>query len=381
MLGTGCRRVFGVGNGLVNGIIQRHVAPHASPALLRWADSYRVRLGVGVVRSPTPRTATRSGIGLKVVSTGLHLPPRVQTSAELAQLVGRSERWIVKRTGVVERRISDENMAVMGAMAGRAALGDGPAPDLVINASLTPIQLIPDSSVFLLEELGLEGIPSFSIHATCMSFLVARHRAGALSAVGACRRILVISSEQGSVCRDFEHPESAVLIGDGAAAAVVEATPVGEQSELLSWGMSTWPKGASLAELRGCGTRCHPNDPATVPADNLFRMRGPRIFRMAVRRVEQMVEHLLDAAGMEADDLDLVVPHQPSGPGVAALPRFGLAPERVVSIVGTTGNCIAASVPMALATAGSDGRLQRGQRVLLLGTGAGLHVAGAIVRW
>src|SRR5690606_37168811 len=112
----------------------------------------------------------------------------------------------------------------------------------------------PDSSVFIQKQLGWEGIPSFSGHATCMSFLVAMHTAGAYLTSGAYRRIVVVSAEQGSVCRDYDHAESAALIGDGAAAALIEATPDGQASELLAWGMSTWPSGHDLAELRGCGT-------------------------------------------------------------------------------------------------------------------------------
>jgi 3-oxoacyl-[acyl-carrier-protein] synthase III len=318
---------------------------------------------------------------LKIVSTGFHAPPRVETAADLGPRIRRSEGWILSRTGVRERRVADEPMDVMAAHAVRRALGDGPRPDLLINASLTPMQLIPDSSVFIQKQLGWEGMPSFTIHATCMSFLVGMHTAAAFLQTGAYRRIVVVSSEQGSVCRDYDHAESAALIGDGAAAAVLEATPADEPGELLAWGMTTWPEGSDLAELRGCGTRCHPNDPRTRPDDNLFRMRGPRIYKMAVAKVEELVASMLDRARLHPSDIDLVVPHQPSGPGVAAIYRWGFAEEKVVNIVAEYGNCIAASVPMALHLAIERGRLERGMRVLMLGTGAGLHVAGAILRY
>ncbi len=313
----------------------------------------------------------------------MYVPPRVEVATDLSERIERSVQWIEGRTGVLQRHIADEDesMATMAATAGAEAL-DGERPDLIINASLTPIQLIPDSSVFVQKELGFEGIPSFSVHATCMSFAVGLHTAGALVTAGAYRRVLVVSSEQGSVCRDFEHPESAALIGDGAAAAVIEPTPTGESSELLSWAMSTWPEGSDLAELRGCGTRRHPNDPRTEPGDNLFRMRGPRIYKMAVTKVDELVEALLDQANMTRDAIDWVVPHQPSGPGLGAVSsRFGFAEDRVVNIISEYGNCIAASIPMALHTAIASGRLQRGQTFMLLGTGAGLSVAGAILRY
>jgi 3-oxoacyl-[acyl-carrier-protein] synthase-3 len=308
----------------------------------------------------------------------------VQTAAELSKLIGRSEEWILSRTHVAERRISDEPMNVMAAHAIRDALGDGPNPDLLINASLTPVQLVPDSSVFIQQSMAWQGlgIPSFSVHATCMSFLLGLHTAGAMLSSGAYKRIVVVSSEQGSVCRDFDHPESAALIGDGAAAAVVVPTPDGEGSEMLAWGQTSWPGGADLAELRGCGTRKHPNNPDTSPTDNLFRMRGPRIFKMAVTKVRELATQLVAEAGLTFEDIDVCVPHQASGPGLAAHSRFLDLPEhKIINVVGQYGNCIAASIPMALAHADAAGRLKRGDIVLLLGTGAGLHVAGMILRW
>lgn len=320
----------------------------------------------------------------KVAKTGSYQPPHVQTAAELAPLIGRSEEWILSRTGVSERRISDEPMHQLAAHAIRDAVGDD-RPDLLINASLTPIQLIPDSSVFIQKAMGWEGsgLPSFSVHATCMSFMVGLHTAGAFLESGAYERIIVVSAEQGSVCRDFDHPESASLIGDGAAAALVTKTPDGEGSELLAWGQTTWPEGSDLAELRGCGTRKHPNSPDTSPEDNLFRMRGPRIYKMAVEKVRELAHDLVEEqAGLSFEDIDLVVPHQASGPGLMAHSRFlPLPDEKVVNVVGQYGNCIAASIPIALDHAVKTGRLERGNTVLMLGTGAGLHVAGMLLRW
>ena len=319
----------------------------------------------------------------QVVKTGSYAPPHIQTAADISPLIGRSEDWILSRTGVAERHISDEPMHKLAAHAIRDAVGDE-KPDLLINASLTPIQLIPDSSVFIQKAMGWqdEGIPSFSVHATCMSFMIGLHTAGAFLTSGAYERILVVSAEQGSVCRDFNHPESASLIGDGAAAALVTRTPDGEGSELLGWGQITRPDGSDLAELRGCGTRKHPNDPDTSPEDNLFRMRGPRIYKMAVERAQELATKLVEDAGLDWDEIDLCVPHQASGPGLMAHSRFlPLPDEKVVNIVGQYGNCIAASIPMALDHAVKQGRLTRGKTVLLLGTGAGLHVAGMLLRW
>jgi len=296
-------------------------------------------------------------------------------------MVGQSEDWILKRTRVARRHICEEPSAEMGAKAAREALGDGPPPDLVLNASLTPTQLIPDTSVFIQRALGLSGIPGYSIHATCLSFLAAMHNAGALIHAGAYQRVLIVSSEHASISRDMSHPESAVLFGDGAAAAVLTPTPVGSDSELLGYKMLTLPEHAGLAEFQGAGTRFHPNGADTLEQHNLFRMHGPAIYKRAVLTVARTIRQLLDEVGMTPDEIDWVVPHQASGPALQAIPRFGFPKDRVVDIVEDYGNCIAASVPMALYTLVHSGRLERGQTVMFLGTGAGLSVAAAIVRY
>jgi len=317
----------------------------------------------------------------KIVSTGLYLPPRVETSAELAPKLGVDEEWIVSRTGVQRRHVSDLDMATMGARAAVQALGDGPPPDLILNASGVPHQVIPDSSCYIQDALGMAGTPSYSVHATCLSFAVGVHTAASLVEAGAYRRVLVVSSELGTWGRNFDEPESAALFGDGAGAAVVEPTPADEASEILAWRMGTWPKGAPLTEVRGGGTRLHPNDPQTTREDNLFHMDGMAVYKMARRRVAVAFKHLFDEAGVDREAVDLVIPHQSSGPGVEALEHYGFPLDRVVNIIGDTGNCVAASIPMALAMVHAEGRLKRGDLLLIAGTGAGLSVAGMLLRW
>lgn len=320
---------------------------------------------------------------VQITGTGSYIPPKVETAADLSTRTGRSERWILSRSGVAIRHVAEIPLEQMAAEACRAAMGEGGPPDLLINASLSPVQLIPDTSVFVQQALGWDklGIPSFSIHATCLSFLVALHQSAALLTVGAYKRILVVSAEGGTRCRDFDEPESAVLIGDGAGAATLERTPEGEGSELLAWEMSTWPAGSHLAELRGCGLRRFPTDPGVTAADYGFHMDGPALFRRAYGQVEALLDRLFARAGMRRDEVDLVVPHQASGPAVASLERLGFAPERTMNLVAEYGNCIAASIPMTLSCAVAEGRIKRGDRILLIGTGAGLSVAGALVRW
>ncbi len=313
---------------------------------------------------------------VSVTGTGWYAPGRVETAEDLAPTVGRSAEWIRGRTGVAARRVSDLPMAEMAAEAARRALGDGPPPDLILNCSLTPQQLLPDSSVFVQRALGTEGIPSFSIHASCLSFLVGLHTAAHFVAAGTWRRVLLVSAEKGTGFRNFDEPESAVLIGDGAAAAVLEP---GRGGKLLGFDMTTWPEGAEYAEFRGAGTR---SPPGVGPMeDNLFTMRGPRIYRLAHARLSELMFGLLDRHRTPLSELDLVVPHQMSGPGLEAFRKIGVRDDQLVDVVSEYGNCIAASIPMALAMAADQGRLRPGAKVLLVGTGAGVSVAAALLRW
>jgi len=319
---------------------------------------------------------------IKIVSTGLYIPERIQTSAELALLIGQSEEWIISRTGISERRIAEEPMDIIAAKAGRDALKGGPPPDCIINASTTPMQLIPDSSVFIQRALGYEGIPSWSIHATCLSFVVALNTAAALIQGGTYKRILIVSAETGTPWRNMKEPESASLFGDAAAAAVIEASPPNESSKWLDWEMNTWPEGAGLTEFRGGGTKHPPDHPKlTKPDDNLFSMQGSRVYRFGLGSVKKTLGTLLERNNLKASEIDWLIPHQASGHAIESAELFGFKPENVANIVKKYGNCIAASIPMTLAIYHKEGKIKRGDLCILGGTGAGLSVAFAIIRF
>ncbi len=318
---------------------------------------------------------------VKIIDTGSYLPPKVQTAADLSPLIGKSEKWILSRTGVAERRIAEERMDVMAAKAARMALGDRGDPDLILNASTSPLQLIPDSSVFIQQELGLKGVPSWSTHATCLSFLVSVINGAAFLHTDVFKRVLVVSSETGTPFRNFKQAESAALFGDGAAAAVLEKTPDGEVSEIIDWRMGTWPEGARLTEFRGAGTLKPPDGPDTQPEDNLFTMSGTKVYRMAVEQVRKMLAEMFERNNITPKDIDWVVPHQASGRGVEAYSHYVFEPFQVINIVKNYGNCIAASIPLALSIAHKEGKIKRGDLLLLGGTGAGLSISFVLLRW
>lgn len=307
--------------------------------------------------------------------------PDVVSITEASERVGRSPEWIRTRLGVESRHrfrgLPDEQ----GALAARPLLEAHGPPDLVLSAAATPRQLLPDTAVFIARELGLSGIPAYSMHATCLSFLVGLRHAMMLVEHGVHDRVLIVSSEIASHSLDPSEPESAALIGDGAAAAMVVAAPDGPATTLRAFVHRTWPEGADLTEYRGAGVRCPPGDPTTTDSDNRFHMRGPAIYRMARKKVAAVLDEVEALTGVAPGDVDLLVPHQASGNALASLSRYGFREDRVVDVVARFGNCIAASIPMALSVALEEGRITRGDTVLLLGTGAGLSVGAALLRW
>jgi 3-oxoacyl-[acyl-carrier-protein] synthase-3 len=322
---------------------------------------------------------------VKIAGLGSYLPERVVTSAELERELGLAPGWVARTAGVLERRrATHETAAGMAAAAGRRALqaaGMAPADlDLIIAAASAPQQAIPCTAALVQRELDAPDGASacFDVNATCLSFLAALQTAAHLVAAGAYRAALVVSSEIAGPSLNPREPESAVLFGDGAAAAVIVPTPAGEPSALVGAQFATFSSGADLTTIRGGGTLRHPNDPATTPEDNMFHMSGTAVYKKAARLVGPFLQNLLGRVGWEQGAIDTVVPHQASGHAVALLTgRYGFRPEQVASNLAERGNCIAASIPLALAEAVAAGRIARGQRILLLGTGAGLSIGAA----
>ena len=316
----------------------------------------------------------------KITGSGYYLPPTIETSLELSQKINKDVNWVLSRTGVEERRVSEIDVDQMGAIAAKDAIGDKPPPDLIINASGVPKQTIPDTSVFIQNELGYEGIPSFSVHSTCLSFITALNVAGSMINSKTYKNILIVSSDRGTRGRNFNEPESASLLGDAAAAIYLEASDNGKQG-LIDFEMSSWPEGAELTQVKGGGTNLHPQDSITKDEDNLFSMNGPEVFKYSLRKVYNMISEILDRNNISKTDIDLLIPHQASGRGVDAYSKYGgFEKGQVMNILPKTGNCVAASIPLALAMALENKKIIKDDLIFFVGTGAGLSIASAVVR-
>ncbi len=322
-------------------------------------------------------------LACRIAGSGWHVPARIVTNAEVAQRCNVDPDWILQNNGVKQRHwVTTETSSQLGAAAARKALAqaqlDASEIDLIINASGTQEQSIPDGGALLQRELGLgkSGIPAFSIHLTCMSFLRAFQIAATLLDSGQQQRILIVSADIASVALNFAEPESASLLGDAAAAVVLVADPT-RTSGLIAHQFATYSRGATSTEVRGGGTRLHPNLATTKPEDNLFHMEGPKVLRLVATYLPKFLSTLNPALTTGLAEYDLVVPHQASKVGLRLAEHFDWPPAQVVNILADYGNCVAASIPLALAIAMDRQQLTAGQQALLIGTGAGLSI-GAV---
>lgn len=320
-------------------------------------------------------------MGMQIVSSAYAVPQRVQTAAELSLLINKSPEWIMRRAGALNRHVGPAELDShqLAAQAARLALADQPQPDLVIYAGGVQRQAIPDTSVFLSRELGFEGTPSFSISSSCLSFLVALKTADSFLADGSYDRILICSADLASLARNMTEPESAALLGDGAAAVVVQRNSGPEG--VLYFAMQTWPGGADLAEIRGGGTRAKLDGTLDAHESSLFQMDGRGLLKFFIPHLKNMLDECCHRSGFTLNDIDLIVPHQTSISGFQLLTKLGLPAEKTVNILTDYGNCVSAAMPMALAIAIADGRLRAGQLVLFIGTAAGASAAVMLMRW
>ena len=311
---------------------------------------------------------------------GGYLPSRVVTNDELSQTLDTSDEWIRERTGIRERRIAgpDESCAAMGEAAARAALADaGVAPSdvgAVILATATPDQAFPAAAVRVQAALGMAGGFAFDVSAACSGFVYALSVADAMIRAGQVADAVVIGSEVYSRILNWQDRGTCVLFGDGAGAVYLRAGQPGEDGRgVLSTHLHSEGRHGDLLYVDGAVGR--------ADRSGHLMMNGREIFRHAVAKLAAVVDEALAANGLGHDDVDWLVPHQANRRIIDAMgKKLGLPPERVVITVDRHANTSAASIPLALAEAYGDGRIKRGELVLMEALGGGLTWGSALVR-
>ncbi|PIQ23018.1 3-oxoacyl-ACP synthase [bacterium (Candidatus Blackallbacteria) CG17_big_fil_post_rev_8_21_14_2_50_48_46] len=326
---------------------------------------------------------------IQIAGMGKYLPPLRVSSAELEIKMGLEPGWILEKSGVEFRHyVEEDSNSSMGAKALEKALTNAEMEyeelDLIISAAGSYDYPIPDTSCLIQKAAGkgLSGIPSFTVDATCLSFLTALDLAACLIEIGRYRNIAIVSSEIASKSLNPQEWESSTLLGDGAAAAILRPTPEEETSAVLSAAMETYGDGAFYTWVKGGGNVFHPRIEAEDREAYTFHMNGPAVLGMAFRKLRPFVKKLFQKLDFSLQEIELFVPHQASGVALEkAQSFFRLEDHQFMSNIRDHGNCIGASIPMALCDAISQGRVKRGDRVCLLGTGAGLSLGGLVMTY
>lgn len=318
-----------------------------------------------------------------VLGCGSYLPQKVLTNAELAARIETSDDWIVQRTGIRQRHIAadDEFTSHLGINAARAALADAGVDaqsiDLIVVATSTPDNTFPATAVAIQNGLGINHGAAFDLQAVCSGFVFALATADNFLKSGAYKRALVIGAETFSRILDWEDRTTCVLFGDGAGAVVLEAQQQpGTSSD----------RGILTTHLRSDGRHKSKlyvdGGPGSTKTVGHLRMEGREVFKHAVGMITDVVVAAFEATGTRAEDLDWFIPHQANKRIIdASAHKMHIAPQKVVLTVDMHGNTSAASIPLALCVAVRDGRVKKGDLLMLEAMGGGFTWGSALVRW
>ncbi|WP_254493466.1 beta-ketoacyl-ACP synthase III [Bartonella sp. B1099] len=319
-----------------------------------------------------------------ICGVGSALPKRSLSNDEIAKFVETSDSWIVQRTGIHQRYIANENETTvsLGVEAAQAALINAGLTikdiDCIILATSTPNRTFPASAVEIQYALGMSHGFAFDIQAVCSGFIFALTTGDSYLRCGAAKRILVIGSDTFSRILDWEDRTTCVLFGDGAGAAVLEAQEVE--------GQDAFERGILSAKLRSDGAYIDKlyvdGGPSTTQTTGYLRMEGREVFKYAVGMITDVVDDCFAAAGMDSSQLDWFVPHQANKRIIeASAKKLKISPDKVVITINQHGNTSAASVPLALTTALCDGRIKKGDLIMLEAMGGGFTWGAILVRW
>ena len=318
-----------------------------------------------------------------VLGCGSYLPSRVLTNAELSRMVDTTDEWITQRTGIRERRIAaaGEHTSDLAIKAAKAALAashvEAPSIDLIVLATATPDNTFPASAVSVQAGLGITQGAAFDLQAVCSGFIYAVATVDGLLKAGTFKRALVIGAETFSRILDWSDRGTCVLFGDGAGAVIMEAQQLPGTRE---------DRGILVSRLRSDGRYKDKlyvdGGPSSTGTVGHLRMEGRDVYKHAVAMITDVIRDCFVDSGYTAEDIDWFVPHQANKRIIdASAVKLGIAPEKVVITVDKHGNTSAASIPLALSVAVADGRIKKGDLILLEAMGGGFTWGATLLRW
>ncbi|MEO8090412.1 MAG: beta-ketoacyl-ACP synthase III [Gemmatimonadales bacterium] len=324
----------------------------------------------------------------EMASIGVAVPPGILTNADLTRTLDTSDDWIVERTGIRERHIAtpDQSVAMLSCEASVKALEAAglTAKDLdaIVLATATPDRLLPSTACDLQALLGADNAAAFDISAACPGFVFATTVAEGLIASGQSETVLVIGAEKLSTITDFQDRSTAILFGDGAGAAIIRRKTDQNGRGILSTFLKSDGKLAPLLYRPGGGAADPISEKVVCERSHYMKMAGREVFKAAVLAMAEACDEALNRAGVTADDIDLLIPHQANIRIIESTAKHaGVSMSKVMVNVDRYGNTSSASIPLALDQAITEGRVKPGSLLLLVAFGAGFTWGSAVIRW
>jgi len=325
-------------------------------------------------------------IAAKISGVAGFVPPRVMTNDDLSKFVETNDEWIRTRTGIRERHVVDKGMATshMATEAAKCVLKqtktDAADIDLIVVASVTPDMFFPATACLVQDRIGASKAWGFDLSAACSGFAYALTVGAQFVGAGSHKKALVIGSDTMTSILNYQDRATCVLFGDGAGAALIE--PAGENEGILDFEHDVDGSGGQFLFMPGGGS-LNPSTMETVEKKmHYVHQEGSQVFKYAVRRMAELAVHLVQRNGLTSDDIALVVPHQANLRIIKAMQeRLGVEDSKVMVNIDRYGNTTAATIPLGLRDAVAEGRLKKGDLVLILTVGAGYTTGGILLRW
>jgi 3-oxoacyl-[acyl-carrier-protein] synthase-3 len=322
-----------------------------------------------------------------VASVGIGVPPDVLTNGDLARTLDTSDQWIVERTGIRERRIArpEQSVAMLSREASESAMARAGVTaadlDAIVLATASPDRLLPSTACDLQALIGAHNAAAFDVAAACPGYVFALTVAEGLIASGQSETVLVVGAEKLSTITDFQDRSTGILFGDGAGASIVRRSSQPGRGLLATY-IKSDGRLAPLLYRPGGGSADPISEKVVCERSHYMKMAGREVFKAAVRAMAEACDEVLRRAGLSADDVDLLVPHQANLRIIEATAKHaGLPMSKVMVNVDRFGNTSSASIPLALDQAVSEGRVRPGSVVLLVAFGAGFTWGSAVLRW
>lgn len=327
-----------------------------------------------------------SNYSVGITGVGSYVPEKILTNNDLSKMVDTSHEWILSRTGIEERRIADKDQAAsdLGTKAAIKALEDANLKpediDLIIVATATPDHVFPSTACIIQDKIGASKAAAFDLSAGCSGFIYAVATGANFIKAGAYEKVLIIGSEVLSKIVNWEDRNTCVLFGDGAGACVLERCEEGYG--ILSYELGSDGSGGDLLIVPSSGSRMPTSEETVRENLHTIQMEGKEVFKFAVRIMEKSSMNVLDKANLQVEDLDFFIPHQANMRIIdSALKKLKLSKDKACINLSKYGNSSAASIPVALDEAMKEGRIKKGDNVLMIGFGAGLTWASMVVKW